>query len=72
MTEQLFTKATERMSYGYIDYRAIWGGDSGGTEAKFDPFEGFWRLKNMVAVCCGLEGPTEKIKDGRLTIDSRD
>ena len=59
MTEQLFTKATERMSYGYIDPRALYG-DVG--EAKFDPFDGFWRLKNMVAVCCGLEGPTEKIK----------
>ena len=46
MTEQLFTKATELMSYGYIDSRCLWG-DSGGTEAKFDPFDGFWRLKEQ-------------------------
>ena len=61
MTENLLTKATERIAYGYIDPRALWG-DCGGSEAKFDPFDGFWRLKNMVAVCCGLTGPTEPIK----------
>lgn len=58
MTEQLFVKATERVIYAYVDQRALYG-DVGA--AKFDPFDGFWRLKNMSAVCCGLTGPSASI-----------
>lgn len=58
--ENLVVKDTERVSYGYIDTRTMWSG-SPVNEAKFDPFYEFWTLKNMAQVCCGLEGPTEKI-----------
>lgn len=63
MTDELLTKCTERIAYSYIDSRAIFGGGEGvHSESKPVPFYGFWRLKNMAAVCCGLEGPTEDIK----------
>jgi len=62
VTEQLLAKCTERVAYGYIDPRALFGGgEAVHSESKRDPFYGFWRLKNMAAVCCGLTGPTASI-----------
>lgn len=44
--------ATERIAYGYVDTRAVWG----------SPTQEWWHVIWMAVSCCnGWEGPTERI-----------
>jgi len=51
MADNFLVHATERISHGWIDPRAVFGGDS---------TRDYWRTIWMaVSCCCGLEGPSE-------------
>lgn len=50
MADNLLVHATERISHGWIDPRAMFGGD---------PTRDYWHTIWMaVSCCCGIEGKT--------------
>jgi len=50
MTDNLMVRATERISHGWVDPRAVFGSD---------PTQDCWHTIWMaVSCCCGIEGKT--------------
>jgi len=52
--DNLLVQATERISHGWVDPRAVFGGD---------PTRDYWHTIWMaVSCCCGIEGPTVPVE----------